>query len=126
MDIRNIGRRTVGELREEVKRGARFVVYEYAISLLVVTWRRSSPVYYIPPGLSPAAFHWPYSMITLVLGWWGFPWGPAFTIGAVRDNLRGGRDVTIKMLDTILQAAARTHPRKLKKASDSVEYRSHR
>jgi len=103
--IRNIGRRTVGEVRAEIKRGARFVVYEYVISLLVVTRRRASPVYYIEPGRSPARFHWPYSLLTLALGWWGFPWGPALTIGAVRDNLRGGRDVTAGMLETILAAA---------------------
>lgn len=105
MGIRNIGRRTVGQVRAEIKRGARFVVYEYVISLLVVTRRRASPVYYIEPGRSPAHFHWPYSLLTLALGWWGFPWGPAFTIGAVRDNLRGGHDVTAEMLETILAAA---------------------
>ena len=110
MDIRNIGRLTVGEMRDEVKRGAKFVVYEYVISLLVVTWRRPSPVYYVRPGQSPAAYHWPYSLVTAVLGWWGFPWGPAFTIGAIRDNLHGGKDVTAKMIDTILAAASKADP----------------
>ncbi len=98
---------TVGEMREELKLGARFVVYEYVISLIVVTWRRPSPVFYIRPGESTARYHWPYSLITLLLGWWGFPWGPAFTIGAIRDNLRGGRDVTAKTIGAILDAARR-------------------
>ncbi len=112
MAIRNIGRMTVGEMRAEVKQGARFVVYEYAISLLVVTWRRPSPIFYIRPGQSPAQYHWPYTLLTLLLGWWGFPWGPAFTIGAVRDNLRGGTDVTVKTIDSILAAADRSQPTK--------------
>jgi hypothetical protein len=99
---------TVGEMRAEVKQGAHFVVYEYVISLLVVTFRRPSPIYYVRPGQTPAQFHWPYTLITLLLGWWGFPWGPAFTFGAIRDNLRGGTDVTAKMLDTILTAAGKT------------------
>ncbi|HJW84644.1 MAG TPA: hypothetical protein VJ754_10105 [Anaerolineae bacterium] len=112
MAIRNIGRMTVGEVRRELKQGARFVVYEVVISLLVVTLRRPSPIYYVRPGQSPAQFHWPYTLLTLVLGWWGFPWGPAFTIGAVRDNLRGGRDVTARTLETILAAAGQaTLPR---------------
>ncbi|HLF28418.1 MAG TPA: hypothetical protein VJG32_18955 [Anaerolineae bacterium] len=105
MAIRNIGRITVGEMREELKQGARFVTYEYVISLLVITRRRPSPVFYIRPGQSPAQFHWPYTFITLLLGWWGFPWGPALTLGAVRDNRRGGHNVTAKMLDLILAQA---------------------
>src|SRR3989304_7733789 len=89
MGIRNIGRKTVGEVRAEIKRGARFVVYEYVISLLVVTRRRASPVYYVEPGRSPAHFHWPYSLLTLALGWWGFPWGPSlpFLVGCGQDRL---------------------------------------
>jgi len=96
---------TVGDMREQIKQGARFVSYEYVISLVVVTWRRPSDVFYIPPGESKAKFHWPYTLVTLLLGWWGFPWGPAFTIGAVRDNVRGGHDVTPQTIDIIFRAA---------------------
>jgi len=102
MAIRNIGRMTVGEMRDEIKSGARFVAFEYVISMLVITWRRPSPVFFVRPGQSPARFHWPYTLLTLILGWWGFPWGPAFTVGAVRDNLRGGQDVTAKIIDIIV------------------------
>jgi hypothetical protein len=110
--IRNIGRLTIGEMREQIKQGARFVVYEYVISLLVVSRRRTSAVYYIRPGQSRSHYHWPYSLLTLLLGWWGVPWGPGFTIGAVRDNVRGGRDVTAQMIDTILDAAKKSKPRR--------------
>lgn len=105
MAIRNIGRMTVGNMREAIQHGARFVTYEYVLSLLVITRRRSSPVFFVHPGQSHTQFHWPYTLLTLLLGWWGFPWGPAFTIGAVRDNLRGGHDVTAKMVEIILAAA---------------------
>ena len=105
MTIRNIGRMTVGDMRQEIARGARFVTYEYVISLLVITRRRNSPVFFVQPGQSQLQFHWPYTLLTLILGWWAFPWGPAFTIGAVRDNLRGGHDVTAKMVDIVLSAA---------------------
>jgi hypothetical protein len=32
----------------------------------------------------------PYSFGTLLLGWWGIPWGPVFTVQAIARNLRGG------------------------------------
>jgi hypothetical protein len=32
----------------------------------------------------------PYSLGTLLLGWWGIPWGPIFTVQAIAKNLRGG------------------------------------
>lgn len=31
-----------------------------------------------------------YSVLTLVLGWWGFPWGPIYTLGALGRNALGG------------------------------------
>jgi hypothetical protein len=32
----------------------------------------------------------PYSLGTLLLGWWGIPWGPVFTVQAIARNFRGG------------------------------------
>ena len=40
----------------------------------------------------------PYTLLSLVAGWWGIPWGPIFTIGALYNNLKGGKDVTIKQM----------------------------
>jgi ATP-dependent phosphoenolpyruvate carboxykinase len=33
-----------------------------------------------------------------LLGWWGIPWGPIYTIAAVVTNIRGGKDVTAEIL----------------------------
>jgi hypothetical protein len=100
-----IGRMTVGEMRALVKNGARFVVFEYVLSLLIVMRRRTSPVFFVRPSESVFWRCLPYNLLTLVLGWWSFPFGPAYTIGAVRDNLRGGHDVTAQVIDDILAAA---------------------
>jgi hypothetical protein len=113
--IRGIGRMTVGEMRALVKQGARFVVFEYVLSFVIGVRRRASPVFFIRPGESVFWKCAAYNLITLIFGWWSFPFGPAFTIGALRDNLRGGRDVTIQTIDDILAAADRqlkrkTHP----------------
>jgi hypothetical protein len=28
------------------------------------------------------------------MGWWGFPWGPIFSIQSLVVNLKGGKDLT--------------------------------
>ncbi|HZY41395.1 MAG TPA: hypothetical protein VFF59_05270 [Anaerolineae bacterium] len=105
--IRGLGRLTIGEMRSQVKAGARFVVFEYVLSFVFGVRRRSSPIFFIRPGESIFWQALRYNLITLVFGWWSFPFGPAFTIGAIRDNLRGGRDVSAKVIDDILAAADR-------------------
>ena len=75
--IRGIGRMTVGEMRAEVRQGARFVVFEYVLSFLLVTRRKTSAVFFIRPGESVFWKCLPYNLLTLVAGWWAIPWGPA-------------------------------------------------
>lgn len=103
--INGIGRMTVGEMREAVKNGARFVVFEYVLSFIVISRRRVSLTYFVRPGESMFAKSLGYNLITLLMGWWSFPFGPGLTIGAIRDNLRGGTDVSVKVIDQILAAA---------------------
>jgi hypothetical protein len=43
----------------------------------------------------------PYTLISLVLGWWGIPWGLIFTPAAIFTNLCGGKDVTQDVLATV-------------------------
>lgn len=31
-----------------------------------------------------------FNLEVLLLGWWGFPWGPIYSIGALLDNAKGG------------------------------------
>ena len=104
--IRGIGRMTVGQMRAEVRQGARFVAFEYVISF-VVTSRKISPVFFVRPGERTFFKSLRYNVVTLIAGWWSFPFGPANTIGAVKDNLQGGRDVTPQVIEQILDAADR-------------------
>ena len=115
--IRGIGRMTVGEMRAEVRQGARFVIFEFVLSFIIVTRRRSSPVFFVRPGESVFFKCLPYNLLTVLLGWWSFPFGPALTIGAVRDNLRGGYDVTPRVIEQILDAADRQTGRNKSKRS---------
>jgi len=72
----------------------RFVVFQYCISLGIVTFRRSSAVKVVPAGGSTFLVGLPYTLLTLAAGWWGLPWGPIYTLGALAHNLGGGTDVT--------------------------------
>jgi hypothetical protein len=83
-----------GRLRQELKQGGKFVVFQYCISLLVVTIKRVSPVYFIRAGENGILQGMKYSLISLLLGWWGFPWGPVFTVGSLFNNSKGGINVT--------------------------------
>lgn len=86
------------QIREEVTRGGRFVMFDYCISLCVITFRRSSRVFYVRPGKSAFGSALPYSLLSLALGWWGFPFGLVFTPMALLTNLQGGRNVTQTVL----------------------------
>ena len=53
----------------ELQRGGRFVVYQYCISLIIVTFRRPSDVYFVRTGESAIAKGLVFSLISLLLGW---------------------------------------------------------
>ena len=97
---------TGSDLQSEINRGGAFVVYQYCISVLVLTFRRSSSIYFIRGGQSKVAKGIPFVLISLFFGWWGIPWGPIYTIGSLRTNFRGGKDVTQEVLQSLAQQPA--------------------
>jgi len=90
-----------GELNFELQRGAKFVIYYYCISLLVITFKRPSNIYFVRFGESRVGNGLGFSLISLLLGWWGFPWGPIYTIQAFVTNFGGGKDVTQQVLASL-------------------------
>jgi len=94
MAIQGIGNMSPDQLKFELQRGAKLVRYQYCISLLVITFRRSSEVYYIPAGESAFGKGLPFTLLTLVMGWWGIPWGPIFSVQSLITNFKGGKDLT--------------------------------
>ncbi|HVU38303.1 MAG TPA: hypothetical protein VHC95_08215 [Opitutales bacterium] len=85
-------------IRNQVDHGARFVIYQYCFSIIVMTFKRPSSVHYIKPGHSRLARGAPFSAISLLFGWWGIPWGPIYTMQALTNNFSGGIDVTNEVL----------------------------
>ena len=72
----------------------RWVVFEYCISLIAVTLRRTSRPIYLRPDQRGWVRGLPYVVISLVFGWWGLPWGIIYTPITVFANLTGGCDIT--------------------------------
>ena len=99
--IHGIDGLTHGELRHQIDLGGRFVFYKYVISILVMTFRRPSEIHFVRAGESRVVKGLGYTAITLLLGWWGIPWGPIFSIGSLYTNLSGGEDVTGKVQDAL-------------------------
>jgi hypothetical protein len=81
----------------EPSRDGRWVVFEYCISVVAVTLRRTSRPYY----LEYAEWAWlrglPYVGVSLLLGWWGVPWGVIYTPVTIFANLSGGCDITAQV-----------------------------
>lgn len=92
---------TQADLHQELQRGARFVIYQYCISVIVLSFRRGTDIYFVRAGQNRALRGLPWSLLTLVLGWWGIPWGPIFSIQSLWLNFGGGRDVTDQVVASL-------------------------
>src|SRR6266568_8096953 len=104
--IRGIEGMKHGELDFEIQRGAKFVLFQYCISVIVLTFRRASDIYFLRQGESAVGKGLPFTLLSLVAGWWGIPWGPIYTIQVVYNNFKGGKDVTNEVVASLKQSAA--------------------
>jgi hypothetical protein len=105
MAIRGIDNMSNEQIHDELRKGARFVVFQYCISIVVMSFKRSSGIYFIPSGTRAAGKAAPWCALSLLVGWWGIPWGPIWTIGTVAKNLGGGLDVTAQVLNASTSSA---------------------
>lgn len=101
MKVHGIDGMTNEDLERELRNGGKFVMYTYTISILIMTFRRPSDIYFIKGGGGRFLKGIPFLLTSLVLGWWGIPWGPIYTVGSICTNLGGGKDVTNDVLATI-------------------------
>jgi hypothetical protein len=106
--IKNVQGITSGEIDFEVQRGGKFVAYQYCISILVHTYRRSSRIYFLRSGESARIKGLPFTLLTFAAGWWSFPFGPAWTLQSLVINLRGGTDLTKEVLASFNSGASGT------------------
>ena len=101
MTIKNTEGLTSDQINRELSQGAKFVIFQYTISIIVMTFRRSSDIYFIRAGESATLKGLPFTFLTFILGWWGIPWGPIYSIGSLYNNLSGGKDITKDVLSAV-------------------------
>jgi hypothetical protein len=94
MRIRGAENLTPAQLAAELAAGGRLVLYEYCISLIILTLRCPTDVHLLRPGEGGVWRGLPYTVLSLLLGWWGIPMGVLYTPLVVLTNLWGGCDVT--------------------------------
>jgi len=101
MKIKNIDGYSAEDLVQQAEEGARFVYFTYTLSVIVVTFKRTSGVYFIEKGKKVFIKGLPYTILSVLFGWWGIPFGPKFTVESIRTNLNGGKDVTDEVMATV-------------------------
>ena len=100
MEIKGLEGLSGNEIKSELERGAKFVVFTYCFSIIVITFRRSSDIYFVRSRESAIKYGWPWLLISFVFGWWGIPWGPIYTIQAIFRSF-SGKDVTLEVLQSL-------------------------
>jgi hypothetical protein len=63
-----------------------------------MTFKRPTDVYFIRAGEGTVGKSIGFTLVSLVVGWWGIPWGPIYTIGSLFTNLSGGKNVTNEVI----------------------------
>jgi hypothetical protein len=71
------------------------VRYKYVVSIGVFTFTINSRLF-LKEKISENIRSEIYVVISILLGWWGIPWGPIRTIEAIRSNHRGGEQLTLQ------------------------------
>jgi hypothetical protein len=103
MLIKNIDGLSVSQIKELVNRGGKFVIFPYTISFIIMTLKRSSDIYFVRNEENSFKYSYSYVLINFIIGWWGLPWGPIYTIGAIHKHIIGGKDVTAIVLSELIQ-----------------------
>ena len=101
MEIDGLQGMSMQDLSFELDHGGRFVIFTYCVSILILTFRRPSKVFFLRGGESAFLRGLPYLLITLLFGWWGIPWGPIYSLGAIANTLSGGKDVTQELVPSL-------------------------
>jgi len=94
MRIRGAEDLTAAELAQELAAGGRVVFYEFCVSLVFLTLRSPSPLWLVRAGKYGLLPGLPYTLVSLLFGWWGIPMGIVYTPMVLFTNLYGGHDVT--------------------------------
>jgi len=102
MKIVGVEGMTADALSTEVQRGGKFVYFTYCVSIVILTFKQPSSIYFVRADESGIVKGLGFTLISLFFGWWGIPWGPIYTIQSLYNNLNGGYDVTYDVMREIM------------------------
>jgi hypothetical protein len=71
--------------------------YHACFSFLILSTKFESR-YYVKGQHNAFVVAGAYSLITLLLGWWGLPWGPVYSVQSLANNFRGGTTTPVRSL----------------------------
>jgi hypothetical protein len=108
MRIRGAEDLTPADLAAALRAGGRLVFYEYCISLIFLTLRCPTDLYLLWPEESGVVPGLPYSVVSLLFGWWGIPMGMIYTPLTLFNNFCGGCDVTAEVQALLPQDGEKT------------------
>lgn len=93
---------TLGEVEAEVLSGGRFLAFSWTLSVVIMSFRRSSELRFFRAREMSGARAFGYGVVSLLLGWWGFPWGLIYTPASLVRNARGGYDHTALIMGLLV------------------------
>lgn len=80
-----------------IDRYTELTMYYACISFIIFTVKLPSR-YYIKGTVSSNIAKIVYTLITFLLGWWGLPWGPIYTVQIIYKNISGNYNVEVNRL----------------------------
>lgn len=87
-------------------KGTRFRTVPYTFSIVVMSFRRNmGELHEVKTGQWPTGQLFGAVLISLCFGWWGVPWGIAWTIQSLYFLWNGGRDHTLTLLNQFMPPA---------------------
>jgi hypothetical protein len=99
--IRWVWLMTIDELMLDIDKGWKFVVFSYVFSIIILTFKRPTQMYYIKSQEWALKRSFPYIISTSLLWWWWVPWWPIYSIWSLYDNLRWWTNVTESILSNL-------------------------
>jgi hypothetical protein len=103
MKIKGTEGLTISQIQSEIAEGGKFVLYSYCFSAVVMSFKRSSAVYFIKANENAFTKGLPFTLVSFLFGWWGIPWGIVYTITCLFTNIGGGKNVTGEILNSLHQ-----------------------
>lgn len=92
-------KKTYTSVVDQVMDGTRFVTIPFVISIVILSFQRNmGGVHEVRTGAYPIGKMVPAALITILVGFWGLPFGVIYSILTCFYLWKGGRDATLEVL----------------------------